>query len=114
MKVEQTVLLAADIIELALKFLSTGAALLRVVHRTSLDCRTYHLMLGPAPNKEIVLAPAEVLRRIGWAIADQLKDDEETIRSEAEGPRSLILGLDDDGHQCFDLLFQSFRRNGQG
>ncbi len=56
---------------------------------------TYHLMLGPAPNRDIVLTPAEVLRRIGFAVADQLKDDEEMMRREAEGARSLILNLDE-------------------
>src|SRR5438874_470408 len=66
---------------------------------------SYHLMLGPAPNSDIVLTPAEVLRRIGWAVADQLKDEEEAIRREAEGARSLILGLDDDGQAVirFDI-----------
>ena len=57
----------------------------------------YHLMLGPAPRGDIVLTPHETLRRIGWAVADQLKDDERTIRQEAEGARALLLGLDDDG-----------------
>src|SRR3954469_18387270 len=56
---------------------------------------SYHLMLGPAPRSDIVLTPAEALRRIGFAVADQLKDEEEMIRREAEGVRSLILSLDD-------------------
>ena len=51
-------------------------------------------MLGPAPNRDIVRTPAEVLRRIGFAIADQLKAEEETIRREAEGARSLMMGMD--------------------
>jgi hypothetical protein len=59
---------------------------------------SFHLMLGPAPNRDIVLTPAEVLRRIGFAIADQLKDEEEMIRREAEGARSLMMGLEDGGH----------------
>jgi len=58
---------------------------------------TYHLVLGPAPNRDIVLTPAEALRRIGWAVADQLGDEEEMIRREAEGARSLILGLHEAG-----------------
>lgn len=58
---------------------------------------SFHLMLGPAPNKDISLTPAEGLRRLGWAVADQLKDDEDMIRREAEGARSLILELDEDG-----------------
>ena len=58
---------------------------------------SYHLMLGPAPRRDIVLTPAEVLRRIGFAVTDQLKDAEELIRREAEGARSLILSLEDGG-----------------
>ena len=57
----------------------------------------FHLMLGPAPQSDIVLTPLEALRRVGWAIADQLKIDDEMIRKEAEGARSLIMGLDEDG-----------------
>jgi hypothetical protein len=58
---------------------------------------SFHLMLGPAPRGDIVLTPHEVLRRIGFAVADQLKDSEEMIYREAEGARSLLLGLDDGG-----------------
>jgi hypothetical protein len=58
---------------------------------------SFHLMLGPSPRSDIVLTPHEVLRRIGFAVADQLKDAEEMIRKEAEGARSLIIGLDEDG-----------------
>jgi len=58
---------------------------------------SFHLMLGPAPRSDIVLTPHEALRRVGWAIADQLKIDDEMIRKEAEGARSLIMGLDEDG-----------------
>ena len=58
---------------------------------------SYHLMLGPTLNREIVLTPAEALRRLGFAVADQLKDEEEIIRQEAEGARSLMFALDDDG-----------------
>src|ERR1700722_11023019 len=58
---------------------------------------SYHLMLGPSPRGDIVLTPHEVLRRIGFAIADQLKDTEEMICREAEGARSLMVGLDDGG-----------------
>ena len=58
---------------------------------------SFHLMLGPAPQSDIVLTPLEALRRVGWAIADQLKIDDEMIRKEAEGARSLIMGLDEDG-----------------
>jgi hypothetical protein len=57
----------------------------------------FHLMLGPAPRSDIVLTPHEALRRIGFAVADQLKDAEEMIRQEAEGARLLLMGLDDDG-----------------
>jgi hypothetical protein len=58
---------------------------------------SYHLMLGPALGREIVMTPAEALRRIGFAVADQLKDAEEMIRREAEGARSLMLALEEDG-----------------
>jgi hypothetical protein len=66
---------------------------------------SYHLMLGPALSHEIVLTAAEVLRRIGFAVADQLKDEEEMIRSEAEGARSLMLALEDGGQMVlrFDI-----------
>jgi len=64
---------------------------------------SFHLMLGPAPRGDIVLTPREVLRRIGWAVADQLKDGEETIRQEGEGVRSLLLGLDEDGQVVLRL-----------
>ncbi len=66
---------------------------------------SYHLMLGPAPNGDIVLTPAELLRRIGFAVADQLKDTEEMIRREAEGARSLMLALDEGGQMVmrFDI-----------
>ncbi len=66
---------------------------------------SYHLMLGPAPNRDIVLTPAETLRRIGFAVADQLKDEEEMIRREAEGARSLMLGLEEGGQMVlrFDI-----------
>ena len=56
-----------------------------------------HLMLGPALDRDIVLTPAEALRRVGFAVADQLKDTEEMIRREAEGARSLLMQLDSDG-----------------
>jgi hypothetical protein len=58
---------------------------------------SYHLMLGPALDRDIVLTPVEALRRIGFAVADQLKDTEPMIRREAEGARSLLMGLDDGG-----------------
>jgi hypothetical protein len=58
---------------------------------------SFHLMLGPAPRSDIVLTPHEALRRIGFAVANQLKDEEELIRREAEGARSLLMGLDEDG-----------------
>lgn len=58
---------------------------------------SFHLMLGPAPRGDILLTPQEVLRRLGWAVADQLKDGDEEIRKEAEGARSLMLGLEEDG-----------------
>jgi hypothetical protein len=66
---------------------------------------SYHLILGPSPNSDVVRTPAEVLRRIGFAVADQLKDGEEMIRREAEGARSLILGLPESGQVIlrFDL-----------
>src|SRR3954469_19299178 len=66
---------------------------------------SYHLMLGPALERDIVLTPAEALRRIGFAIADQLKDTEVTIRREAEGARSLLLALDEGGQMVlrFDI-----------
>jgi hypothetical protein len=44
-----------------------------------------------------VLTPAETLRRIGFAVADQLKDTEPMIRREAQGARSLMLGLEEGG-----------------
>jgi hypothetical protein len=58
---------------------------------------SYHLMLGPALGRDIVLTPAEALRRVGFSVADQLKDEEEMIRREAEGARALMLSLDEDG-----------------
>jgi hypothetical protein len=58
---------------------------------------SYHLMLGAVPRGDIVLTTQEALRRIGFAIADQLKDEEETIRQEAHGARALLLGLDEGG-----------------
>lgn len=66
---------------------------------------SYHLMLGPALGRDIVLTPAEVLRRIGFAVADQLKDTEQMIRREAEGARSLMFALEEDGQMVlrFDL-----------
>lgn len=66
---------------------------------------SYHLMLGPALSREITLTPAEVLRRIGFAVADQLKDEEEMICREAEGARSLMLALEDGGQMVlrFDI-----------
>src|SRR4051794_8584291 len=57
---------------------------------------SFHLMLGSALNGDIVLTPAEALRRVGFAVADQLTDEEEGIRQEAEGARSLLLGPDED------------------
>ena len=58
----------------------------------------FHLMLGPAPRSDIVLTPLEALRRIGFAVADQLKDTEPIIRQEAEGVRTLLLELEESGH----------------
>jgi hypothetical protein len=58
---------------------------------------SYHLILGPAPHGDIVLTPQELLRRIGFAVADQLKDSEEMIRRDAEGARSLMLALEEVG-----------------
>lgn len=63
----------------------------------------YHLMLGPAPRGDIALTPQEVLRRLGWAIADQLKDAEEMIRKEAQGARALLLGLAEHGQVVLRL-----------
>ena len=66
---------------------------------------SFHLLLGPALGRDIVLTPAEGLRRIGFAVADQLKDPDELIRREAEGARSLILALPEDGQMVlrFDI-----------
>ena len=66
---------------------------------------SFHLMLGPAPNGDIALTPEELLRRLGFAVADQLKDIEEMIRREAEGARSLMLALDEGGQMVlrFDI-----------
>ncbi len=58
---------------------------------------SYHLLLGPTLDRDIVLTPAEALKRIGFAVADQLKDTEQMIRREAEGARSLLMGLNDGG-----------------
>ena len=40
---------------------------------------SYHLMLGNAPNGDIALTPAQLLQRIGFAVADQVKDAEEML-----------------------------------
>jgi hypothetical protein len=66
---------------------------------------SFHLMLGPSPRSDIVLTPKEALRRTGWAIADQLKIGDDFIRREAEGARSLLMRLDDDGEAVlrFDI-----------
>ena len=58
---------------------------------------SFHLMLGPAPNGDIVLTPSELLQRIGFAVADQLKDTDGIIRREAEGAQSLMLALAEGG-----------------
>lgn len=60
-------------------------------------------MLGPAPRGDILLTPREILRRLGWAVADQLKDAEEMIRTEAHGARALLLGLAEDGQVVLRL-----------
>ena len=62
-------------------------------------------MLGSAPNGDIALTPAQLLQRIGFAVADQLKDVEEMLRLEAEGARSLMLALDEGGQMVlrFDI-----------
>jgi hypothetical protein len=66
---------------------------------------SFHLMLGTAPHGDIVLTPEELLRRIGFAVADQLKDTEAMIRREAEGARSLMLALEEGGQMVlrFDI-----------
>ena len=66
---------------------------------------SYHLMLGPSPNGDIVLTPAELLRRIGFAVANQLKDTEQIIRREAEGAQALMLALEEGGQMVmrFDI-----------
>ena len=66
---------------------------------------SYHLMLGPAPNGDIVLTPSELLQRIGFAVADQLKDTDGIIRREAEGAQSLMLALAEGGQMVlrFDI-----------
>ena len=43
------------------------------------------------------IASFRTYKKLAEKALDQLKDEEETIRREAEGARSLILGLDDDG-----------------